>query len=298
MNTTIPSRSIWTGLLIVVLTTTWVCPIFAQASQGVPRKLAPGVMIDIPPDVQATDTVSVDNVMELAAADASFDFAKDVRFRRDIWYLDFSFKPVRMIWVDVPQADGHMERKLVWYLLYSVTNRGEGLTSVEQPDKTFQVEPIQLPARFTPAIELQAKDPEVRKTPYPDKVVPLALGPIATRERVGQKLWTTITMPNQEIAVGETRWGVATWTDIDPRVDSFSIYIAGLTNAYRWQDRPQEYRPGQDPIAKGRTFTRKTLKLNFWRPGDEYDEMESEIRYGIPERDGMPREVDYEWIYR
>ncbi len=37
---------------------------------------------------------------------------------------------------------------------------------------------------------------------------------------------------------------------------------------------------------------RKTLKLNFWRPGDQYFENEEEIRYGIPGR------VDYEWIYR
>ena len=112
------------------------------------------------------------------------------------------------------------------------------------------------------------------------------------RERPGQKLYNTVTMPKQEIAVGETRWGVAMWENIDPRVDFFSIYVAGLTNAYRWQDPPADYRPGQDPIAKGRKFVRKTLKLNFWRPGDEYEENEQEIRYGIP------GEVDYEWVYR
>ena len=48
-------------------------------------------MVTIQPDVQASETVSVDNIKELK--DAGYDFAQDVRFRRDIWYLEFSFKP-------------------------------------------------------------------------------------------------------------------------------------------------------------------------------------------------------------
>jgi hypothetical protein len=242
-------------------------------------------METIQPDVQATETVSVDNIMELP----SLDIAKEIRFRRDIWYLEFSFKKPRMIWVDIPQADGHMKPTLVWYLLYSVTNHGEALTSVEQPDKTHKVDPTQQPVRFVPEFILEA--PEFSKA-YSDRVIPLALGPITTRERPGQKLYTTVSMPKQKIAVGETRWGVAMWENIDPRVDFFSIYVKGLTNAYRWQDQPDGYRPGQDPIARGRKFFRKTLKLNFWRPGDEYYEDEKEIRYGVP------GQVDYEWIYR
>ena len=296
MKTSAPVRSYWTGLWTAVLMTTLACSSFGQAEPSTaagtpPRQLAAGVIETIPPDVQATDTVSVDNLMELAAADPSYDFAKDVRFRRDIWYLQFSFKPVRMVWVDVPQADGHMKQKLVWYLLYSVTNRGEGLTSVEEADKTHRVDVAQKPIRFIPQFVLRADDAEIDRE-FPEHVVPLAVPIIATRERPGQKLFTTVTMPKEEIAVGETRWGVATWENIDPRVDFFSIFIKGLTNAYRWQDQPEGYRPGQDPIAKGRRFVRKTLKLNFWRPGDEYEETESEIRYGIP------GQVDYEWVYR
>ena len=37
----------------------------------------------------------------------------------------------------------------------------------------------------------------------------------------------------RDIAVGETLWGVATWEDIDPRIVRFSVYVFGLTNAYR-----------------------------------------------------------------
>ncbi len=294
MKMTARVRSCWAGFWTAVLVTSLACPSFGAepaAAASLPRQLAAGVLVTIPPDVQATDTVSVDNLMELAAADAGFNFAKDVRFRRDIWYLEFSFKPVRMVWIDVPQADGHMKRKLVWYLLYSVTNRGDGLTSVQQPDKTFQVQPVQKPVRFIPEFVLRANDTEIDRE-YAEHIVPLAIGPIETRERPGQKLFTSATMPKEDIPVGETRWGVAMWENIDPRVDFFSIFVGGLTNAYRWKDQPEGYRPGQDPIAKGRRFVRKTLKLNFWRPGDEYDEVESEIRYGIP------GQVDYEWVYR
>ena len=296
MRMAAPMHFSWPGLSAMMLAVTLVGPTFGQAepaSQGqpAPRRLAAGVMVAIPPDVQASETFSVDNIMELAAADASFEFAKDVRFRRDIWYLEFSFKPVRMIWVDIPQADGHMKRELVWYLLYSVTNPGEALTPVKQSDQTYKVEPTQKAVRFIPEFTLKVDDTDVNRE-YPEQIVPLALGPIVTRERPGQEVFTTVMMGKKPLEVGETRWGVATWDNIDPRTDFFSVFVKGLTNAYRWQDHPEGYRPGKDPLAKGRTFVRKTLKLNFWRPGDEYDENESEIRYGIP------GQVDYEWVYR
>jgi len=192
-----------------------------------------------------------------------------------------------MGWLFHPLVPSASSRSgLVWVL----TSRA-GLPSVEQADKTHSVEAAQKPALFIPEFVLQAHDDEVSRE-YSERVLPLALPLIEMRERPGQKLFNTHTMPKQKIAVGETRWGVAMWENIDPRVDFFSIYVKGLTNAYRWQDPPADYRPGQDPIAKGRKFVRKTLKLNFWRPGDEYEEKESEFRYGVP------GQVDYEWIYR
>ena len=86
-------------------------------------------------------------------------------------------------------------------------------------------------------------------------------------------------------------WGVATWEGVDPRTDRFSIYIHGLTNAYRWDDPAGAYQKG-DPPAKGRTYQSQVLKLNFWRPSDTRYEHEDEIRFGIP------GEVDYAWFYK
>jgi hypothetical protein len=96
-------------------------------------------------------------------------------------------------------------------------------------------------------------------------------------------------------------WSVATWVDVDPRIDFFSVFIGGLTNAYRWIDNPAAYSPGDTP-GRGRRFTRKMLQLNFWRPGDELAENEREFRYGVPlnkaDLYGVGDGVAYRWVYR
>ena len=84
---------------------------------------------------------------------------------------------------------------------------------------------------------------------------------------------------------------MATWTDMDPSMDRFSIFVRGLSNAYQWVDQPGGFKPG-DPPGSGRKLTQKTLQLNFWRPGDAVYEHEAEIRYGIP------GDVDYRWLYQ
>ena len=52
----------------------------------------------------------------------------------------------------------------------------------------------------------------------------------------------------------------------------------------------------------GRSFVRKTLQLNFWRPGDELLQDEREIRYGVPvgkaDLYGVDDGVAYRWVYR
>ena len=62
-----------------------------------------------------------------------------------------------------------------------------------------------------------------------------------------------------------SRWGVATWSDIDPEIDYLTIQIMGLTNAYRWVDPDGAFRKGTPP-ATGRKYEYKTLQHNFNRP--------------------------------
>jgi hypothetical protein len=270
------------------------------------RPLAPGVMISVDPMRKLQESVSRHNVVELLAVDPKFDWAKDIPFRRNVWVLDFKFKPVRMIWVDIPQPSGFMQRKLIWYMVYSVTNTGKVMHPVETEDLPYEVfdkrqlakvEMVDSPVRFAPEFLLEAqirrpdKDKTILNKVYPDRVIPVAMAAIRLREDPNRRFLTSVDMC-RELKPGETQWGVATWEDIDPKTFQFSVYVIGLTNSYRWTDQPGEYKKG-DAIGKGRKLHRKILKLNFWRPGDQYYEHEEEIRYGIPGKTD-----NYEWVYR
>jgi hypothetical protein len=308
----------------------------ALPSVGPYRKLVPGVMQKVNPQRELEETFDVHDMVELLAVDKTFDWAKDVTFRRDIWFLSFEFKPVRYIEVDIPQADGHMQRKLIRYLVYNVTNPGQILHvvtsdaekadyiakwraaciakgynppdelewlslqekekaawaakgfNVTSPYRSVLVMPVNKPVKFVPQFSLESQDDS--HNVYPDHVMPMAMIAIRQREDPNRVFLNTVEM-TREIPVGQTFWGIATWEDIDPKITHYSIFVNGLTNAYRFTDDPGVYKVG-DPIGKGRHLTRKTLKLNFWKPGDPYLEHEEEVRYGIP------GEVDYEWLYR
>ncbi len=251
------------------------------------RPLAPGAMQVIEPQPQPVEAFSRHDIVELLAVDPKMDFAKNIAFRRDIWYLEFRFKPVRMIYVDIPQPSGQMQRKLIWYLVYSVTNPGKAWHPVEQQDGTYQLQQVDKPVRFVPTLLLEAVGLDKW---YPDRVIPLAMDAIRLREDPNRQFLNTVEM-NRELQPGETLWGAATWEDTDPKIYQFAIYVTGLTNAYRWVDEAGKFQKGST-IGTGRHLERKTLKLNFRRIGDEFDVRENQIRYGLP--DG----VDYEWVYR
>lgn len=259
----------------------------APEETGSHRKLAPWTMKTVDPDAGPAETVARHDIVELTAVDPSYDWAKDIAFRRDVWHLEFKFKPLRRILVDIPQDSGKMQRKAIWYLVYSVTNTGKTLHPVHEGDGVHKVEEMAGPIHFVPEFLLYA--PELQKT-YPDRVIPVALGPIRVREDAHRQFLSTVEMV-RDIAPGEALWGVAMWEDLDPRIDRFSIFVSGLTNAYQWQDQPEALKPGA-PVGSGRTLARKTLQLNFWWPGDERTRSEEQIRYGIP------GEVDYAWVYR
>ncbi len=63
----------------------------------------------------------------------------------------------------------------------------------------------------------------------------------------------------------------------------------------------ENFQAGDTP-SKGRMYLRKTLQLNFWRPGDSLAENEREIRYGAAlgaaDAYGTNEGVAYSWLYR
>ena len=277
-----------------------------------PRKLAPGVLTVVAPGPQESDTFSgprefVEIVQGIPELDWTPDFtpksytlkeiAKKSVFRHSVWQLEFAFKPVRMIEVDVPQPTGKMRRKRIWYMVYRVTNRGYHLQPVAEEDKwgheTFDYDRINHTIRFFPHLVLESREYEKS---YLDRIIPAAMRPIQQREDPNLRFYNSVQISTLDIGISTEKidrgvWGVATWMDIDPRIDFFSVFVKGLTNAFQFTDPPGAFQPGDLPGA-GRSYATRTLQLNFWRPGDSIEEHEEEIRFGIPD------EVDYRWIYR
>ncbi|RIK81114.1 MAG: hypothetical protein DCC67_08550 [Planctomycetota bacterium] len=295
----------------------------SAAGLPAPGAFAPGVLTVIPPDVDRGDALSVHELVEVRAnqglqwdpsamskSRTLYEMAASVAFPQDVYCLELAFKPLRMIEVDVPQPNGRLQRKLVWYMVYRVRNTGVGLSAEIKPDGTYVTAAKgQEPVRFIPEFVLvshdRARGERVRKA-YLDRIVPTALTAIRARELPDGQLLPSTELPLHELRIEAGRaeqglWGVAMWSDVDPQIDFFSVYVRGLTNAYRWTDVAGEFKLG-DPPGAGRQFTFKTLQLNFWRPGDELDQDEREIRFGVAagraEFYDSPEGVAYRWVYR
>ena len=361
------------------------------------RKLAPGVETTIPVDPQASETFSSHfprtrpnrEVVEILRGGVPGlrwkpyyyprsetlegynpqsgrleGIAANMVYRRQVWNLEFTFKPLRMMWIDIPQPSGKMAKKLVWYLVFRVKNLGDQLVAVRDSegagptlpqwtagDEAFKKSAITANTAYKDAFRIEKHDGLVPILPksvlpdwaglrlgekgpirffprfvleseeydkaYLDRVIPAAIPVIQMREDRRRKLLSTVEISSRRIPLSKGRednsvWGVATWVDVDARMDAFSIYIEGLTNAYRWQDRNKTVRPldrpkivlrdSEDkpirkPLRKERVIRRKTLRLRFWRPGDEFYQNEREIRYGAPPSEDKGT-LDYEWVWR
>ena len=105
-------------------------------------------------------------------------------------------------------------------------------------------------------------------------------------------------------------WGVVTWVDVDPRIDYYIVYRPGADQRLSVRRSRRGVQEGDAP-GTGRKFIKKTLQLNFWRPGDTIDPHEEEIRYGCridvgPGRTaakilaefGIDKPIDHLWLYR
>jgi len=274
--------------------------VFSQAADG--RKLAEGVLTIVPPDQNAEDTALgpydldfLRNHPEIEWAAPDFpenkpffaspsetlvSLSKDVTFRHEVWGLEFSFKPARLIEVDLPTAAGELERKVVWYLIYKVRYIGNDLhPKLETPDGTQEIpsDPVEMKregVRFLPRFTMVSKE---RNLNLDAQILPAARDAIAARERVGKKLHDHIDISRlfideANLEADNSVWGVATWTDVDPRLDFFAIDVRGLTNAYKIR---------VDSEGK-KNFDRKTLRIYFWRPGDTLDVAKDKILLGLP----------------
>jgi hypothetical protein len=290
-----------------------------------PRKLASGVMTVVSPDQDSEDTalgpfdldfVSKHPELEWAAPDfpdnkphyaspseTLLSQSRDIIFRHEVWGLEFAFKPVRLIEVDIPKDNGKFQKKAVWYMIYKVRYRGEDLSpkidaDVPTPPEKVSFESVRFISRFA----LLSKE---RNLNLDAQILPTAIDAIAAKERVGKPLLDHVEIGKIDIKAStldedNSIWGVATWTDVDPRLDFFAIDVRGLTNAYKIRI---------DEEGK-KNFDRKTLRIYHWRPGDSIDVAKDRILLGLPAFENTERvdyylkqfnlkeRLDYQWIYR
>lgn len=234
------------------------------------------------------------------------EMAKQVILRREIYCFEFSFKPMRQMYIDIPRPDGRMQRKLIWYMVYRVRYRGGDLRpAVDQVAGVpiyKRVEQIHYDTRrFFPMFVLSN---HLTGKQYVDRILPTATEKIAIREQITAPLHNTVDISKQAIPFSSDPaspgvWGVATWEDVDPNLDFFSVEVYGLTNAFE-----------QDGEGDDAPYRRKALQLNFFRPGDTMRQTGDRIRFGVPayeeqgqqayilQRYGVDERLDYRWLFR
>ncbi len=178
--------------------------------------------------------------------------------RKDIWILEFAFKPLRMIDVDIPGKG----RRKVHYLYYRVVNRSGK------------------PRMFVPQFTLVTDNGKR----YGDSVLPQAVKNIQAREDPTKDLLGAVTVtgmipPSTKNGVDDAVFGVAVWDNVDLAANGYKIFVQGLSDGY------YEVKPPDD----GKPYTRyKAVRIDFARPGDEFKANEREIRLLDP---------PYEWVY-
>ncbi len=258
------------GLCLLVVLSVALVISTASAQQpkgGAPkgyRKLGPGIETIIPAKVDPQDTVTQHDMVEIQKSGAKLDWkpatqsasdtlgvkTKDIPFRRSVSYLQFAFKPLRVMYVDIPAEGGKMDRRQIWYMVYRVTNLGEHLdadsNTKDGKSQNAVAGPTKEEVYFNPQFVLESA--KYNKA-YLDRVMPLAVDAIQKREDPRRRLLNSAEMSETPIPLstpGDDRsvWGVATWEFVDPRVDFFSVYVKGLTSAYRFKDPDGEVQGG------------------------------------------------------
>jgi len=209
------------------------------------------------------------------------------------------------MYLDIPRPDGRMQRKLLHYMVYRVRYRGGDLRpAADDPESPIykRIEAVSYRSRrFFPMLVLE--DHETGKKVI-DQILPTAIERIAIREQITAPLYnsvniSTVKIPRTRDADAPGVWGVATWVDVDPNLDFFSVNVFGLTNAFE-QD-------GEGPDAP---YRRKALMLHFYRPGDAMNQVADRVRFGVPAYDdeeeqnailqqyGLDKRLDYKWLFR
>ena len=201
----------------------------------------------------------------------------------NLFVMEVQFRPMGLVNVSISDPKtGVAKQQLVWYQVYRTRNRK--LESPVDNTDTLPVnprDPIPQPY-FIPEFFLIADaDGDVKV--YADQVIPEAVAAIELREKIELSNAVEVIQRIPEATEDEdAEWiyGVATWVGVDPNTDYFKLFAEGFSNGYRIVTIDEES-----------VVLRKTLELKYWRPGDEFQQRDNEIRRN-------PEDPKPEWLYR
>ena len=203
----------------------------------------------------------------------------------DFWILDVYCKPIRMIPVELTNAQtGEKKLEYVWYIVYRAFHQ-RASEPIDDTSPRNEFDPPVSPPLFIPEATLVVTDND-RHAIFPDQVIPEALAAINKREKANYKTAVDVVGPlvdESEAKASDRKgvWGVMMWRGIDPDADKYTVFLAGFSNGIRKLNGP-------DDVTIIQT---KTIMQKYLRRGDRFDQAEPEI---IPD----PSKPESEWIYR
>jgi hypothetical protein len=210
-----------------------------------------------------------------------------------LWIAEVQYKPVRHLFMNVTDpATRQTKRELVWYMIYRVIPRdytelaGDSRDSLLdklqspnlKPDNTIDNPegfPLQVP-RF-----VLRGDDDGEQQFYQDEVNLQIQGSVFVREFKERS--ADLRLLNSVQAISEVinpvsvtdpnplqsaAYGVAVWRNVDPKIDYLTVIMSGFSNAYRISQND----------AGETIFEHKVIEQKFGRPGDIYNQQESEFR--------------------
>ena len=279
--------------------------VLAQLNLATPRSLAPGVLHVFPSQIEARDSFSFPMAMPgLDPKEYAGNFSskvqslhgqtRDVIFFRNVWQYEFATLGLRQIRLAFRAADGSTVNKHYWYMVYRVRDFGKSL-SYEQVKQSAVFEYVKhelkidaaktqrdlTPQRFNPQLELRGWVADAsgayEQVSYRDQYLPLVAKEIQKLEDPARRLFDKLEIGDVEVPLAQNEsdpgvWGVAVWEGVNPHVNYVSVFVRGITNAYRLV------------VAADKKIglVHKTLQLNYWRPGDSAEQEKDFVDAGIP----------------
>ncbi|MDB4786915.1 hypothetical protein OAG29_03025 [Planctomycetaceae bacterium] len=202
----------------------------------------------------------------------------------NLFVMELQFRPMGLVTVPITDPKtGKVSRQLVWYQVYRTRN-----VTLDSPVDDTDTAPVNpkdpIPRPYLIPEFFLIADAKDTVEVYADQVIPEAVSAIEQREKLKLKNSVEIIqrIPDAVAEGDDPKWiyGVATWIGIDPNTDYFKLFAEGFSNGYQIAK-----------IEDESIVLRKTVELKYWRPGDDFQQGDEEIRRN-------PEDPKPGWLYR